>query len=112
MKHLLLAVIATSLLGICSCKKDRIIQPAVVVNVISVSYPTTEPDYYYSRIATVELKKTDGSYSIKEYIPANGQHTFGDLTPGEYWINEESTRQSEKFMLGAEETQEIAFTIP
>jgi hypothetical protein len=111
MKQLTLAIGLLALAGLGACKKQQITKPAVVVHVISSSYPPTEENYVVYT-ASIELKRTDETYYEKKYVSGSGQATFDNLTPGEYWINEQTTRESEKFILGVDETQEITFYIP
>jgi hypothetical protein len=111
MKTLSLAIGLLVLTGLGACRKKQTTQPAVVVHVISASYPPTEENYVVYT-ASIELKRTDETYYEKKYVSGTGQVTFEDLKPGEYWINEQTTRDSHKFMLGAEETQEITFYLP
>jgi hypothetical protein len=80
--------------------------------VTSVSFPPTEENSYIVYSATVELKKTDGSFATEEVISGTGSHTFEHLTPGEYWINEKTSRHSEHITLGPDEVKEISFYIP
>lgn len=95
------------------CKKETAVTPpAVVATIVSASYPPTEENSYFIYTASVELKKTDGTYREKKLLSGSGKLTFDKLTPGEYWINEETTRQSETFILGVNEKREITFGIP
>jgi hypothetical protein len=98
--------------GCFSCKKQDVAPPAITVHVTSASFPPSEENSFVMYSAIVELRKTDGSFATEETISGTGSHTFERLQPGEYWINEKTSRHSEKFRLGPDETKEVFFYIP